>query len=197
MTEQSLRWWSYKLIVKDALASISKTNRTKLCKPKYTTAIYCLRILQDERRCLQWITRAQLPPLLLIAIYQGWKTELNQCPCCIRLERRRPKLNTALTLWDRKAAPRTALWLGCSVGIEGEEEQHRAGRPSLEWLPTRGIDTSLALAPWSDKKRSPWTWTPSWRQNAAETSASRPPSLGSQVMTKLTLNASVDRSTLY
>ena len=42
------------------------------------------------------------------------------------------KLNIALTLWDRKAAPRTALWLGCSVGIEGEEEQHKAIPPSLE-----------------------------------------------------------------
>ena len=124
------------------------------------------------------------------------KTDLNQCPCCKRLERQLLKLNTTPTLWDRKAAPRTALWLGCSVGIEGEGEQHRAGPPSLEWLPTRGIDTSLALAPWSDKKKSPWTWTPSWRQNAAETSASRPPSLGSQVIPKLTLYASVDRSTL-
>ena len=67
--------------------------------------------------------------------------------------------------------------------------------PSLEWLLTGGIGTSLALAPWSDKKRSPLTWTPSWRQNAAETSASRPSSLGSQVMTKLILYASFDTST--
>ena len=37
------------------------TIRARLCKPKYTTAIYCLRILHDERWCLQWITRAELP----------------------------------------------------------------------------------------------------------------------------------------
>ena len=123
------------------------------------------------------------------------KNRVKPVPMLHTVGRQRLKLNTALTLWDRKAAPRTALWLGCSVGIEGEVEQHRAIPPSVEWLPTRGIDTSLALAPWSDKKKSPLTWTLSWRQNAAETSGSRPPSLGSQVMTKLTLHASVERST--
>ena len=169
-------------------ASARPTNRTRLCKPKYTTAIYCLRILHDVFNESQELSYHHYYWYRYIKVE---KSELNRCPCCKRLERQRPKLNTALTLWDRKAAPRTALWLRCSVEIEGEEGQHIAIPLSIEWLLTRGIDTSLALAPWSDKKRSSWTWTPSWRQNAAETSASRPPSPGSQVTTKLTLYASV------
>ena len=60
------------------------------------------------------------------------KNRVKPVPMLHTVGRQRLKLNTALTLWDRKAAPRTALWLGCSVEIEGEEGQHIAIPLSLE-----------------------------------------------------------------